>query len=176
MFSASWSDNIDTTTLNTFDILNMSTKNMLNNMRYTNESLVKFEHRPILPPTHQQQHHHQQQQQQQQSQNRKQRSPKKMASVKRGFSAKRYLRNLTKHWDQKLLDTFITNGKINAATIYESNERMNKRRRLSDELSMWPTAYKFDKSWISATIDMKTYRFIKANRLDSAVYERSDSY
>lgn len=32
--------------------------------------------------------------------------------IQRGYSAKRYLNNLTKHWDKEVLDTFVTDGDL----------------------------------------------------------------
>ena len=34
----------------------------------------------------------------------------KPARIQRGYSAKRYLNNLTRHWDKEVLDTFVTDG------------------------------------------------------------------
>jgi len=38
--------------------------------------------------------------------------PAEAKRIQRGFSAKRYLNNLTKNWDQSVLDTFVNEGKI----------------------------------------------------------------
>jgi hypothetical protein len=137
----------------TFSILNMSTKNLLNSktninsknrksvmtnkLTVGNEDLVNIE------------------------------TDKKAQRINRGFSARHYLRSLTKNWDQKLLDTFISDGKINQENIYEKNVRLAKKKRIEEDLSVWPQAYKFDNSLIQATIDMKTYKFIKAQEFYS---------
>lgn len=86
----------------------------------------------------------------------------KLKRINRGYSARRYLRNLTKNWDQNLLDTFISDGKLNHETVYEKSDKSTKRKRVEEDLSLWPQAYRFDQSWISATIDMRSYKFLKA--------------
>ena len=95
----------------------------------------------------------------------------KLKKVSRGYSARRYVRNLTKNWDQNLLDTFISDGKLNHETVYgesrlvdcgEENTKASKKRRISEDLTVWPQAYKFDDSWIAATVDMRSYKFLKA--------------
>ena len=79
----------------------------------------------------------------------------KVKKVNRGYSARRYVRNLTKNWDQNLLDTFISDGKLHPTTVYGNNSNNNnseantnafKKRRISDDLTVWPQAYKFDES------------------------------
>jgi len=80
----------------------------------------------------------------------------------RGFSARRYLRNLTKNWDQSLLDAFINDGKLCQETIYKKNEKTQKVQRVQDDLTALPQAYKFEANWNVATFDMKTYRFFRA--------------
>lgn len=82
--------------------------------------------------------------------------------INRGYSARRYLRNLTKNWDQNLLDSFIMDGKLTEDTIYERDVKSSKKKRLEDDLSLRPQAYRFDKSWINATVDMRSYKFMKA--------------
>lgn len=80
----------------------------------------------------------------------------------RGFSARRYLRNLTKNWDQSLLDAFINDGKLCQETIYRKNEKTQKIQRVQDDLTALPQAYKFEANWNMATFDMKTYKFLRA--------------
>ncbi len=104
------------------------------------------------------------------SKNNNESTDTKVKKVNRGYSARRYVRNLTKNWDQNLLDTFISDGKLNPATVYgnmnsdnsEANLNASKKRRISDDLTVWPQAYKFDESWIAATVDMRSYKFLKA--------------
>ncbi len=89
----------------------------------------------------------------------------KLQRINRGLSAKRYLNNLTKHWDQNVLETFISDGKIKPsdATILPTNERKSsKRKHVDDDLTVWPQAYRFDPNWSTATVDMRSYRFVKA--------------
>lgn len=86
----------------------------------------------------------------------------KLKKIKRGYSARRYLRNLTKNWDQDLLDAFISDGKLNHETVYEKNDKSMKKRRVEEDLTLWPQAYRFDQTWISTTIDMRSYKFLKA--------------
>ena len=93
-------------------------------------------------------------------------SDAKLKKINRGYSARRYVRNLTKNWDQDLLDTFISDGKLNHETVYEKTNDANvnapKKRRVEDDLTIWPQAYRFDESWIAATVDMRSYKFLKA--------------
>lgn len=135
---------------NLFSILNMSTKNLLTNNpdqdpRETNENteFSSFQ-------------------------------DSKLRRINRGYSARRYLRSLTKNWDQNLLDSFISDGKLNEDTVYEINKNTHfynnsnnlnkhfKRKRVEDDLTILPQAYAFDQNWISTTVDMKSYKFVKA--------------
>jgi hypothetical protein len=86
--------------------------------------------------------------------------------INRGLSARRYLRNLTKNWDQSLLDSFILDGKISEETVYERDDKSLKRKRVDDDLSLKPQAYRFDKTWINATVDMRSYKFLRAQDFD----------
>lgn len=87
----------------------------------------------------------------------------RMKTINRGFSAKRYLRVLTKNWDQSLLDKFISDGKIKPESVYEknSNNKSYKRKLAEDDLSMWPQSYRFDPSWTQSTVDMRSYKFLR---------------
>lgn len=88
---------------------------------------------------------------------------KKLQRINRGLSAKRYLNNLTKHWDQSVLETFISDGKIKSTDTADNSERKSsKRKHIDDDLSAWPQAYRFDPNWSAATVDMRSYRFVKA--------------
>ncbi len=88
---------------------------------------------------------------------------KKLLRINRGLSAKRYLNNLTKHWDQNVLDTFISDGKIKPTDTSNKNERKSsKRKHIDDDLTVWPQAYRFDSNWSAGTVDMRSYRFLKA--------------
>lgn len=89
----------------------------------------------------------------------------KMQRINRGLSAKRYLNNLTKHWDQNVLETFISDGKIkpsDAANQATNERKSSKRKHVDDDLTVWPQAYRFDPNWSTAAVDMRSYRFVKA--------------
>ena len=75
--------------------------------------------------------------------------------IHRGLSARRYLRDLTKNWDQTLLDTFIRDRKLN-----QEEQQPTPSNDLS--LSLPPLAYRFDQSWISTAVDMRSYKFVRA--------------
>lgn len=92
----------------------------------------------------------------------------RLKRINRGLSARRYLRNLTKNWDQNLLDSFISDGKLNERNVYEKDENSLKRKRVAeDDLSLLrPLAYRFDQTWLSATVDMRSYKFLKAQDFD----------
>ena len=89
---------------------------------------------------------------------------KNLLRINRGLSAKRYLNNLTKHWDQSVLDTFISDGKIKppADTSKSDERKSSKRKHIDDDLTVWPQAYRFDSNWSAGTVDMRSYRFLKA--------------
>jgi hypothetical protein len=80
--------------------------------------------------------------------------------IHRGLSARRYLRDLTKNWDQTLLDSFIRDRKLNQ----EEQQPTPTSNDLS--LSLPPLAYRFDQSWISAAVDMRSYKFVRAQDFD----------
>lgn len=84
-------------------------------------------------------------------------------TIHRGFSARRYVNNLTKNWDQDVLDKFISNGKINEQTIYDRNNKMIKeaKRKRIDDLTQFPQAYKLDRSLLSELNSNRMYKFIK---------------
>ena len=58
--------------------------------------------------------------------------------INRGFSARRYVNNLTKNWDQDVLDKFISNGQINKNTIYEPRAEKEAKRKRVDDLTAMP--------------------------------------
>jgi hypothetical protein len=91
-----------------------------------------------------------------------------MKRINRGFSARRYLRILTKNWDQSLLDKFILDGKIKAENLYEKNDRSFKRKFVEDDLSMWPQSYRFDPTWTNTNVDMRGYKFLRVQEFGKA--------
>ncbi|CAF0718314.1 unnamed protein product [Brachionus calyciflorus] len=117
---------------NYLSILNMSTKNLMSKSEL-DESILKFEDASDLS----------------------------LKRINRGYSARRYLRNLTKNWDQDLLDTFISDGKLNENTVYEKNMKTTRKKRAEDDLTMLPQAYTFDQSWVSTAIDMRSFKILK---------------
>ena len=87
----------------------------------------------------------------------------KLKRIQRGFSAKRYLNNLTKYWDQNVLDTFISDGKIK--NVEKKKDKLLKRK-IEDDLTHWPQAYRIDQNWAYSAIDMKSYKFLKSNEFN----------
>ena len=83
-----------------------------------------------------------------------------LKKINRGFSARRYVNNLTKNWDQDVLDKFISNGKINKNTIYDKPERDTKRKRV-DDLTAMPQVYRLDRACLSELNNHRIYKFIK---------------
>lgn len=148
----------------TFSILNMSTKNILNNFTNSKNNLDYRKNAVNMKDSDY-------------TNNEEIANDDdiKAKRINRGFSARHYLRSLTKNWDQKLLDTFISDGKISKQNIYEKNLRLSKKKRIEEDLSLWPQAYKFDNSWVHATIDMKSYKFIKAQEFYSNKYNKNEN-
>lgn len=102
--------------------------------------------------------------QQQQQQPPQEIPTSRVRRIRRGLSARRYLRNLTKNWDQALLETFVREGKMirhNSATLASSSVVDHDL-----SLALPPLAYRFDQSWVSATVDMRSYKFIRAQDFD----------
>lgn len=97
---------------------------------------------------------------------------KQFKRIQRGFSAKRYLNNLTKNWDQSVLDTFVTEGKIKNV----DKPVTGSKRKLSHDLTRWPQAYRIDQNWASAAIDMKSYKFIKADEFNISSTRKHGNY
>lgn len=86
----------------------------------------------------------------------------RLKRINRGYSARRYLSNWTKHWDQKLLNNLVKDGKINEETIYEPNvSHKHKKKRLNDDLSAIPPAYRIHRHWLFTPGNLKGYRFFK---------------
>ena len=87
-----------------------------------------------------------------------------LKKINRGFSARRYVNNLTKNWDQDLLDKFISNGKINKNTIYDRSEKETKRKRV-DDLTVMPQVYRLDRTGLNELNSHRVYKFIKSQDL-----------
>lgn len=107
--------------------------------------------------------------QQQQQQQKMLMATARLRRIRRGLSARRYLRNLTKNWDQTLLESFVKDGKLNADEIESSNSSGGNGGVTSVDdlsLSLPPLVYRFDQSWMSATVDMRSYKFIRAQDFD----------
>jgi len=89
----------------------------------------------------------------------------RLKRINRGYSARRYLSSWTKHWDQKLLNNLIKDGKITEETIFESNvannNKIHKKKRLNDDLSTIPPAYRIHRHWLFTPGNLKGYRFFK---------------
>ena len=96
---------------------------------------------------------------------KREKTPKELKKIQRGYSAKRYLNDLTKHWDQSVLQTFVSDGKI------KNVERPTAagKRKLSEDLSKWPQAYRVEQNWAQTAIDMKSYKFLKASEFSVGV-------
>lgn len=92
------------------------------------------------------------------SREKRQKTPKEFKKIQRGFSAKRYLNDLTKHWDQNVLQTFVTDGKIKNV-----EKPTASKRKMSEDLTKWPQAYRVEQNWAQTAIDMKGYKFLKAS-------------
>lgn len=89
----------------------------------------------------------------------------RLRRIRRGLSARHYLRNLTKNWDQTLLESFVKDGKLNRDEIeFNGNSSLTSTDDLS--LSLPPLAYRFDQSWMSAAVDMRSYKFVRAQDFD----------
>jgi hypothetical protein len=86
----------------------------------------------------------------------------RLKRINRGYSARRYLSNWTKNWDQKLLNNLIKDGKISEETIFEQNiVNKQKKKRLNDDLSAIPPAYRIHRHWLFTPGNLKGYRFFK---------------
>ena len=84
----------------------------------------------------------------------------RLKRINRGYSARRYLSNWTKHWDQKLLNNLIKDGKITEETIFEQGAiNKHKKKRLNDDLSSIPPAYRIHRLFTPG--NLKGYRFFK---------------
>lgn len=86
--------------------------------------------------------------------------------IRRGLSARRYLRNLTKNWDQALLETFMREGKMIRDASHSATLASSAVVDHDLSLALPPLAYRFDQSWVSATVDMRSYKFIRAQDFD----------
>lgn len=85
-----------------------------------------------------------------------------LKKINRGFSARRYLSNWTKTWDQKLLDSLIKDGKINQENLYEPKDALSRnKKRINDDLSAIPPAYRIHRHWLFTPGNLKGYRFFK---------------
>ena len=52
------------------------------------------------------------------------------------------------------------------------------KRKLSHDLTRWPQAYRIDQNWATAAVDMKGYKFVKANEFnitDSRMHAQFES-
>ena len=84
--------------------------------------------------------------------------------IRPGYSAKRYLANLTRHWRPDLLENLSKNGKIKEGNMFEESDVLpNVKFRIDDDLSRIPPLYKIQRKWLAMTIaPLKGYRFYRA--------------
>ncbi len=93
--------------------------------------------------------------------------------IRPGYSAKRYLSNLTKHWEPEVINKLTVQGRIKEENFYEPNESQPTiRQRIDDDLSRVPPAYRIQRKWLSYNImPLKGYRFF---RVKSGLFTSGD--
>lgn len=84
--------------------------------------------------------------------------------IRPGYSAKRYFVNVTKRWKPELLDDLYKHGKIRTSQNgIDTNDIGSSFRRINDDLSRIPPAYRFEPNWASLSYEdlLKGYRFYR---------------
>ena len=83
--------------------------------------------------------------------------------IRPGYSAKRYLSSLTKHWQPGALTNMATQGSLKEEIVYETAEcQPSVRQRIDDDLSRVPPAYRIERKWLTVNVTpLKGYRFFR---------------
>ncbi len=83
--------------------------------------------------------------------------------IRPGYSAKRYLSNLTRHLEPSVLNNLTMQGRIREENLFEVTEAQpTTRQRIDDDLSRVPPAYRVQRQWMSFNIlPLKGYRFFR---------------
>ena len=83
--------------------------------------------------------------------------------IRPGYSAKRYLSSLARHLGARVLGRLTVGGQIREENLFEASEASPAvRRRIDDDLSRVPPAYRIQRQWVSFNlIALKGYRFYR---------------
>lgn len=95
-------------------------------------------------------------------------------SVRPGFSAKRYLANWSKSWDDSILNYLRSEGHLWDKNLFESNSVMpSMYRRINDDMSHVPPPYRVTRNMLISPGDIVTYEFYRI-RPDDMEYGSGD--
>ena len=83
--------------------------------------------------------------------------------IRPGFSAKRYLSNLTRHMNPRVINNLTIHGRLKEENLFEQSEiQPTIRQRIDDDLSRVPPAYRIQRDWLAVNIiPLKGYRFFR---------------
>lgn len=83
--------------------------------------------------------------------------------IRPGYSAKRYLSNLTRHMAPNVMSKLTIAGQIREENLFEQSEiHPTVRQRIDDDLSRVPPAYRIQRQWMAFNlIPMEGYRFYR---------------
>ncbi|XP_077997481.1 uncharacterized protein LOC144450695 isoform X2 [Glandiceps talaboti] len=99
---------------------------------------------------------------------RRQRQLPEMRHVRPGFSAKRYMSNWSRSWDDSMLNTLRTKGHIWDKNLFQQNAIVpHLYRRINDDLSHMPAPYRINRRMLMSPGSLESYEFYKI-RPDSA--------
>ncbi|XP_071941918.1 uncharacterized protein [Antedon mediterranea] len=97
-------------------------------------------------------------------------------SVRPGFSAKRYMANWSRSWDDSILNKLRTNGDIWDKNLFQPNAaNPHIYRRINDDLSQYPSPYHVTRSMLLSPGDVQQYEFYRIRSNDDIPEEKEDS-
>ncbi|XP_033114055.1 uncharacterized protein LOC117114495 [Anneissia japonica] len=98
-------------------------------------------------------------------------------SVRPGFSAKRYMANWSRSWDDSVLNKLRSNGNIWDKNLFQPNAvNPSIYRRINDDLSQYPSPYHVTRSMLLSPGGLQQYEFyrVKSNISDEEITEETE--
>ncbi|XP_030829672.1 titin homolog isoform X5 [Strongylocentrotus purpuratus] len=100
-------------------------------------------------------------------------------TVRPGFSAKRYLANWSRSWDDSILNYLRSEGHIWDKNLFQQNVLApNLYRRINDDLSLVPLPYRVTRNMLMSPGEFESLEFyrIRPDGADTGGYDDDDGY
>ncbi|XP_071822805.1 uncharacterized protein [Apostichopus japonicus] len=98
-------------------------------------------------------------------------------TVRPGFSAKRYLANWSKSWDDSILNYLRSEGHLWDKNLFESNSVLpSTYRRINDDMSQAPAPYRVTRNMLVSPGDIVSYEYyrIRPDDIDYVAWIETD--